>query len=308
MPNSTSTRIGIAGCGRLAELGYGPALARTPGLELAAVADPDPERAALVAGAAVERFAGAGEMLAGAGLDGVVVCSPAGTHLELGRAASEAGVPALIEKPPAAGAAEARELAALPGRIWIGFNRRYTVGRELRRALAEHPQPADVALVAQLAYRRRSWKPVGDLGDAWFDLGPHLLDLALLLDPGGDLEPVAAEIEPARARVALRGSRMRVLLDCATDSLHRERYVLEAGGRRIAARREGGFGGIVRSRLGAHPLVSSLAAQLGEWGQHLRGELPAEPLLAEPAAGAAVMELLDAARAAAGGGATAVGR
>jgi predicted dehydrogenase len=300
MPNSKRTRIGIAGCGRLAELGYGPALARMPGLELVAVADPDPGRTALLAANGAERFAGAGEMLAGAGLDGVIVCSPAGTHLELARAASEAGVPALIEKPPAASAAEARELAALPGPIWIGFNRRYTVGRELRQALAAHPEQTDLALIAQLAYRRRSWDPLGDLGDAWFDLGPHLLDLALLLDPLGDLEPVAAEIGPRRARVALRGSRMRVLLDCATDSLHRERYVLEAGGREIASRREGGLGGIVRSRLGDHPLVTSLAAQLGEWEQRLRGEVPVEPLLAEAAAGVSVMELLEAARSAAG--------
>ena len=37
-------RIGLVGCGRLAELGYIPALARVHGAQLVAVADPDPIR------------------------------------------------------------------------------------------------------------------------------------------------------------------------------------------------------------------------------------------------------------------------
>ena len=52
---SHPVRIGLVGCGRLAELGYIPALARVQGAELVAVADPDPirrDRAASIAAAA----------------------------------------------------------------------------------------------------------------------------------------------------------------------------------------------------------------------------------------------------------------
>ena len=43
-------RLGLIGCGRLAELGYAPAIARLGEVELVAVADPDRERRDAVGG------------------------------------------------------------------------------------------------------------------------------------------------------------------------------------------------------------------------------------------------------------------
>jgi len=43
-------RLGLVGCGRLAELGYAPAAAAARGVEIVAVADPDRDRRGLLAG------------------------------------------------------------------------------------------------------------------------------------------------------------------------------------------------------------------------------------------------------------------
>ena len=60
-------RLGLIGCGLIAERGYGPALERADGVRLAAVADPVRARCAQVA-PGVPAFGSAAEMLeAGAG-------------------------------------------------------------------------------------------------------------------------------------------------------------------------------------------------------------------------------------------------
>jgi predicted dehydrogenase len=291
--------IGIVGCGRLAENAYVPAIAGVPGLVLAAVADPDPDRAAGLAAAAPSAvpFDDPAAMLERTDLAGVIICSPPAHHLAAARLASAASLPALIEKPPAADLAGAEALAALPGPRWIGFNRRFTAGRALRDGIGGIGPGARWSFEAELRYRRRSWNPVGDLGDAWLDLGPHLVDLALWLDRSERLAPVAARIERETASVELRGARATVTLACAIDAPHRERYrVRDSGGSSRASYAEGGLRGVLRGRRGPHPLLASIGEQVAEFAQRLRGQAPADPLLASAADGAAVMGLLDAAR------------
>ena len=118
-------RLGLVGCGRLAERGYLPALRDVAGVRLAAVADPDPGRRTLLAdmastllGQPVAAYDGIGGLLAGEQLDAVLIASPAGSHVADARAAAAAGVTALVEKPPApdlAGAVELAGLARRPG-------------------------------------------------------------------------------------------------------------------------------------------------------------------------------------------------
>ena len=287
-------RLGLIGCGRLAELGYVPAARAAAGIAIVAVSDPDRARRGLVAAKlGASAHAGLAELLAGTALDGIVVSTPPERHEEVVQLVAEAGLPALVEKPPAPDAAGALRIAALTPVPRIAFNRRFDQGLELAGRV---PPETDVDLRMVLHYRRRSWRPVTGGDDALLDLGPHLVDLALHLTGALPLA-VCAHAGPERARLELATSRGRVRIACATDRPHRELVeVLDAGGRRLARSERGGpaRGLAARFTRGTHPLVRSLTAQLEAFGAALRGEDPGP--LATAAEGAAVMCVLDAAR------------
>src|SRR5207248_3840374 len=163
----TPLRIGLVGCGRIAERGWVPALERSAAARLAAVADLDPARCVAVA-PGVPAYEDAEALVSAGGIDAVVVATPVGAHLADARAA--AGLPALVEKPPARDAAEARLLAGLDPPPRIGFNRRFDP------ALRRPEGRLDLRLV--LHYRRASWRPLQVRDEALLDLGPHAVDLA----------------------------------------------------------------------------------------------------------------------------------
>ncbi|MGI9100489.1 MAG: Gfo/Idh/MocA family protein [Solirubrobacteraceae bacterium] len=287
-------RLGLVGCGRLAELGYAPAARAAAGVEIVAVSDPDRDRRGLVAeklGASAH--ARLSELLAATALHGIVVCAGAEHHEQVVTAVAEAGLTALVEKPPAPDAAGALRLMALTPAPWIGFNRRFDQGLELAGRV---PLAGELELRMVLHYRRRSWRPVAGGDDALLDLGPHLVDLALHLT--GAL-PLAVRAHAARERagIELATSRARVRIECATDRAHREVVeIRDAGGRRVARAERGGRARGLAARMlpGIHPLVRSLTAQLEAYGRALRGEDPGP--LATAGEGAAVMCVLDAAR------------
>ncbi|MER7273068.1 Gfo/Idh/MocA family oxidoreductase [Dactylosporangium sp. NPDC000244] len=88
------------------------AFAQLPGVRLVAF-DPDPgRRAAAEAHPAVERAVAEYADLLDAGPGAVVIAGPDHVHVPQLRAAADAGVPLLVEKPVAAGLAEARDAAA----------------------------------------------------------------------------------------------------------------------------------------------------------------------------------------------------
>jgi len=92
-------RFGILGCGAIGPH-HARAIAGLEGAELVAVADVVPELAEEVAaeyGCSSHR--GLGEMLSGAELDAVCVCTPSGMHAGDAIAALEAGKHVVIEKP-----------------------------------------------------------------------------------------------------------------------------------------------------------------------------------------------------------------
>jgi predicted dehydrogenase len=105
-------KVGLVGYGY-----WGPNLARNftdlRGVRLAAVADRRPERREAVAARhpGTRLFEDPVAMLDGADLDAVVVATPVATHYALAAAALERGKDVLVEKPLAAGGAEAERLA-----------------------------------------------------------------------------------------------------------------------------------------------------------------------------------------------------
>lgn len=292
----TPLRLGLVGCGRLAELGYLPAAGRTSAVELVAVADPDPARRSRLAslGGDARRgrlaaFASARELLGE--VDAVVLASPAPAHLDDAVAAAEAGVAVLVEKPPAPDAAGAAALAALQPAPWVGFNRRFdTQVQAVRDAV---PATGDLSLTLRLHYRRASWGAAAVDDPVLLDLGPHVVDLARWLTGSEVVRVAHADLSHDRASIQLELERGTAWLDLAADRLHRE--LIEVRGTTVARHEVGGPVAAVTGRLlpGPHPLVASLAAQLDAFARAVRGE-PA-PDLGTAADGVAVMTVLDGA-------------
>jgi predicted dehydrogenase len=281
----------LVGCGRLAELGYAPALAGQERLPVAAVVDPDRERRELLADATgAAAFAELPEAIESVSAGAAIVCSPPSEHLRAARLLADAGLPALVEKPPAPDAEGAAALCALDPPPWIGFNRRFALGAAPLAA-------GEDRLEIEIAYRRRSWRPLGSLGDAWGDLGPHAVDLALLLAGAGEASVREAELSEASASVELEAGDVVARLELRTDAPHRERIRAgrEEGGLRTLAATPGPVrAAAARLRGREHPLVASLRAQVEAFARAVAGE-PSAPL-AGAADGARVMAVVDAAR------------
>jgi hypothetical protein len=263
----TATRLGVVGCGRIVERGYIPAAQAAPEVTIAAFVDPDPNRFDDClrqwrgGGGEAQGFADLPSLLAAASVDLLVVAAPLAHHLPLAEEAAAAGIPTLIEKPPAPNLASARRLAALTPEPTVAFNRRFLQGVELREAI---PAEGWLELDLELRFKRGAWGAHEVHDEALLDAGIHLLDLACHLTGA---EPIAvrhAQLEPERAELELELSRGRARIRCATDRRHRELVVVRDRAGKLVAR--SGWGGL-KSRLAGglgrpDPLVLSLQRQL----------------------------------------------
>jgi predicted dehydrogenase len=260
-------RIGIAGCGRIAERGHIPAARAASGIEIAGFADPDSERREscrrLWAEAAdgAPAFADAASLLAAVPIDLLLVAAPADHHVTLAAEAAAAGVQSLIEKPPAPNLDGARQLAALDPQPLLAFNRRFLQGVELRDSI---PAEGWLELDLELRFRREQWGAHEARDEALLDAGLHLIDLACHLTGSAPIAARRAEIEQERATLELELARGRARISCATDRSHRERVTVRDRSGRTWGRTT--WGGI-QARLGRllgkpDPLVLSLQRQL----------------------------------------------
>ncbi len=239
------------------------------------------------------------ELLAAEEVDAVILATPAATHLDDARLASEAGLPALVEKPPAATAAEAGEMAGLARAPWIGFSRRFEPG--LERLRSRVPAEGELELELEL-HHRGAWGAYTVTDDVLAAVGTHLIDLAMWLSRSDIAGATTAEVEPEHARATLKLGRGSALISCRKSAPHRDRVEVRQGGRTVA--RHVGNGTLTRvvqrlRRPTSTALVALLAAQLEEFAAAARGE-PASTL-ATAADGAAVMEAMEAIRAAGNG-------
>src|SRR5688500_5858213 len=108
-------RLGVVGCGAVAELYHLPALLDSTEVELAAFVDPDPRRARLLADRAPgARVLADCERLADQ-VDAVLLTAPNALHAPLGVPLLRAGVHLLVEKPMGRTAAECDDLIAAAG-------------------------------------------------------------------------------------------------------------------------------------------------------------------------------------------------
>jgi myo-inositol 2-dehydrogenase/D-chiro-inositol 1-dehydrogenase len=300
-------RIGVVGCGRLFARGYLPALRRTAGAALAAVADPDLGRCVELA-PGTPAFPGAAEMIAAGVVDALVLATPCAAHLADARLAADAGLRTLVEKPPAASGEESASLAGLDPIPWIGFNRRFDPA--LRRLRASLPPGGRLHLELEQANPGR-WGSYVVRDDALLALGPHLLDLVGWLG-GAEIERVRAlSVAPRSAEIEAETERGAARIRLATDQPPRNVIAARDGDGRRIARQGGGFverGLAWLARGGGDGLVDLLARQLEEFVRGARGG--EAPTLATARDGVPVMAAIDAARDSArrGGGWVALAR
>jgi UDP-N-acetylglucosamine 3-dehydrogenase len=154
------------------------------GVELVAVADPDPaavQRA--TAGRRARGFEDPMQMLAEAHLDVVSVAAPTSLHLQVTRSALDAGAHVLVEKPIAATRDEALEMMAAADRagrmLTVGHIERFNPAiRELRRRLDAN----ELGRIFQIHATRLGPFParIRDVGVV-VDLAPHDLDIMRFL-------------------------------------------------------------------------------------------------------------------------------
>ena len=281
-------RVGLVGCGRIAERGYVPAFSRADGVELAAVVDLQPERCRAVA-PGVAAFADVGELVASGEVDAVVVATPVGAHVEVAVEAAEAGLATLVEKPPARSASEAVQLLELEPAPFVAFNRRFEPGLvSIREQIPSGP------VVLRLHFHRRgSWGSHGGDDPLLLDVGPHALDLVRWLARVELTRIRAGELaHGASIDVELAEGRGMASVEIRTNSPFLESVEVHSDGRRVVRHRTGGVlaGALARVTPGTQsPLVASLASQLEAFAGGGHGLASAED-------GVAVMAAVDAAR------------
>jgi predicted dehydrogenase len=208
--------VALIGYGLAGAVFHAPLIAATPGLALDTVVTGDPGRAgqARAEHDGVRIAARVEEVWAEAGRYGlVVVASPNRTHVAFARAALEAGIAVVVDKPMAATAGEVRELDALAeerGLLLSAFhNRRWDGDFRTAAALLASGELGEARRFESRFERWRpslkgGWRESGDPAEAGgllFDLGSHLVDQALTLL--GPARRVYAELDARRPGAAV---------------------------------------------------------------------------------------------------------
>lgn len=183
-------RVGLIGLGYAGRTFHVPLIGATEGMAITAVASSQPDvAAAMLREASV--VGTAAELVARDDLDLIVVASPNDSHAPLALAALSAGKHVVVEKPFALSVEEARTVAETATRaerlLAVFHNRRWDSDFLSVRVAIESGAIGEVVHFEshfdrfRPAVRDRWRERVGGGGGIWYDLGPHLVDQALLL-------------------------------------------------------------------------------------------------------------------------------
>ncbi|WP_255769725.1 Gfo/Idh/MocA family protein [Pseudarthrobacter sulfonivorans] len=189
-------RTAVVGYGLSGSVFHAPMIAADARYSLNVIATSDAGRQA----AAVQRYPGVKTVRDGgavlelaADLDLVVLGTPPATHFPLAKAALEAGLDVVVDKPFAVSSAQGQELVALAGELGrvltVFHNRRWDGDFLTVRKLLAGEALGEVARFESSFERwtpeiSKAWKAsatVADGGGVLFDLGTHLIDQALQL-------------------------------------------------------------------------------------------------------------------------------
>lgn len=195
MPTSDSApfRVGLLGYGAIGHE-HNLAVAATPGLDLRAVTDVNPDRIAtaleLAPGAAT--FSDSMEMLDSGLIDIVVISTPPNSHYSWAKESLYRGLHVVLEKPMALNAEQCDELIALASekeRVLVVYqNRRFDPDFVTMRRLIQEGAIGELfsyeSFVGGYSRPCDLWHSMADVsGGAIFDWGSHYLDQILNLFP-----------------------------------------------------------------------------------------------------------------------------
>jgi predicted dehydrogenase len=183
-------RVGIIGFGFAGTTFHAPLIRTTPGMRIAAVSSSDAGKVHAALGSEVQVYADPRALIDDAAIDLVVVASPNATHYELAALALERGRHVVVDKPFTATVAEAEDLARRARDkgvlLSVYHNRRWdsttvTGQRILASGMLGELRHASMHFDRFRPVPVNRWKEDPQaLGGVWMDLGPHLLDEALL--------------------------------------------------------------------------------------------------------------------------------
>jgi predicted dehydrogenase len=187
---SRQLRVGLIGYGYAGRTFHVPLIDAIPGLALAAVAS---SRTEVVARELpkVRVYSDPADLIANADVDVVVVASPNDSHAQWARMAVDAGRSVVVEKPFALSVSEASELVELAAKravlLSVFQNRRWdsdylTVSRAIKSGIIGRVAHFETHFDRFRPEVRLRWREMAGPGAGiWYDLGPHLVDQALLL-------------------------------------------------------------------------------------------------------------------------------
>lgn len=204
-------KVGVIGCGSIAQHRHLPEYAFNQHVELVAVCDSDKERATTVAEKyGVKAYTSYEELLQSGEVEAVSVCTPNYLHAPISIAALQAGVHVLCEKPMATSREEAEamiEAAKQSGKkLMIAHNQRFVPSHQKARQLIESGEIGRIYSF-RTAFGHggpEGWSVEGKEG--WFfqkekafvgamgDLGVHKTDLLRYL-LGEEIAEVGAFVE-----------------------------------------------------------------------------------------------------------------
>ena len=220
--------VGLIGFGLAGRIFHAPFISAVEGMRLAAILQRrDHTAAAAYPSAQIVRTLD--QLLAIDSIRLVVVATPNNTHFEFAKTALLAGRDVVIDKPFAPTYAEAAELAEIAGKhsrlLSVFQNRRWDGDFQTVRQLIADSKLGRITLFESRFDRFRpnlkenAWRERDEPGSGiLFDLGPHLIDQALVLF--GEPESLAADVRSEREGsvvddtfdITLYYPRMRALL------------------------------------------------------------------------------------------------
>jgi len=197
-----TVRVGLIGAGGIAQAAHVPGYKAQEDVELVAVCDVVPGKAAAVAAevgipSAYDSYA---EMLENESLDAVSVCTPNMAHKEATLAALACGLHVLCEKPIAMNLQEGREMVAAAREanrvLQIGLHWRFTPEVQTLKRFIDAGEMGDI-YYGEATYLRRRGIPTWGVftqkkfqgGGAMIDIGVHTLDHTMWLM--GNPKPVS---------------------------------------------------------------------------------------------------------------------
>ncbi len=191
---SRQLRFGVVGAGQISRFAC-QEINRHAHAKVVAASDPSAERLGELSNSlgGVRTFADNERLLSDAEVDAVFIATPNAFHAPLARRALEQGKHVIVEKPFATNATEAAEVVELAARVGklfsVGMNQRFRPESQRVAQLVRQGQLGDIYHAKAFWMRRSGIPKLGTWfgkqalagGGALYDIGVHLLDLALFV-------------------------------------------------------------------------------------------------------------------------------